>query len=85
MSKMKVVLSGEANVIDLYRGNLPKRAATPGGNAPSFSGHVAISQNGKDLQSIMFSLKALPDVRGNMVTMLKQQVAAAPTGLTRCR
>lgn len=73
---MKVGRFDGTNVVELYQGNLGKGAKSQGGNAPAPSDQADISQKGKDLQTIMSRLKALPDVRGDLVTRLKQQVSA---------
>ena len=73
---MKVGISEGAKVIELYQGSLARGAGQQGGNAPAPSDQADISQKGKDLARIMFSLKALPDVRGDVVSTLKQQVSS---------
>jgi len=72
---MKVGQSGNAKVIDLYQDawTTGGRAA---GNPPAPADRADISQKGRDLQSVMSSLKALPDVRADLVAGLKQQVAS---------
>lgn len=73
---MKVGQSGLTNVIELYQGKGAPGSAGSGGSPPASADQADISQKGKDLQTIMASLKALPDVRGDLVSGIKQQLTA---------
>ena len=73
---MKVGYSEGTKIIELYQGNLARGARHQDTNAPGPSDQADISQKGKDLAGIMSRLKALPDVRGDLVAALKQQVVA---------
>lgn len=72
---MKVSQSGLTNVIGFYQGKRAAGLAGSGWFSPVSADQADISQKGKDLQSIMASLKALPDVRGHLVSGLRRQVA----------
>ena len=62
-------------MIELYRGQLAREAGR-GGKSAAGADQADISQNGKDLQTVMNRLRSLPDVRGDLVAGLKQQVSS---------